>query len=140
MFEESVKTYYDVDTRHKELGKQRTKLNNIIKNHLAETGEETVEVDNLVVKRGVQERTSMDKDKAVEILKSMGMSQAIKTVEVPDEEALDNLIFSGDIQPADLAPAITVKEVVTLSVKPKKVKRPKPKKQEVEASGTDEVF
>lgn len=85
-----------------------------------------IEQDNsdMVAKFGPQDRSTIDKDKAVEFLKRKGLTTCIKTVEVPDEDALDAAIFEGKVSPREFKNAC-IKEniIVTLTVSQKKAEK-----------------
>lgn len=117
-----VPEYFEVDEMQKSYKKKRDKLNSKIKSTVTE-GISYIETEkgNFELNKSIQERTKLDEEQAVKILKELGHEGAVKTVEVPDQEALEDLIFQGLISPEQLASAVQVNKVEVLKIKKEKV-------------------
>lgn len=118
-FENKVKMYAELDTQEKAIKKQKDPLNKSIKEEMKSKGLSKFEHENIVVDYSVQERTSMNEDRLVMKLKSLGFDEAIKTVEVPDQAVIESLIYEGKLSPIELDDCIEKKRVEVLKVKVK---------------------
>lgn len=116
-FEEQVKHYYQYDLEEKAAKDSKKPLNTSIKKHMQANNLKAVEVDGLKVSYSLQERTNMNEDKLLLKLKSLGLTEAIVTVEKPDAEAVSKLIYDGKLTTEELDACIEKKYVEVLSVK-----------------------
>jgi hypothetical protein len=116
-FEDKVKHYFKLDQEEKSVKKEKTPLNVAIKDHMKSNALNAVEVDGIKVSYQVQERTSMNEDKLLLKLKSLGLTEAIVTVEKPDSESVSKLIYDGKLTTEELESCIEKKYVEVLSVK-----------------------
>ncbi len=95
--------------------------NKIIKDKMKELNKTEFETGNgLIAKITIQNRDSLNEEKAILKLKELGITSAIKTKEYLDLEEIENLIYNQKLNPAELEDCQIKKEVVTLSVKEKK--------------------
>lgn len=79
-----------------------------------------------VATRSVQVKESMDEDKLLAVMKKHGITEAIKTREYVDMEALENYLYTTDMTEDfadDLAKCKTTKEVVALRLSKAKKKK-----------------
>jgi hypothetical protein len=117
---EVVSEYHSLNSEKKALEKDLEPLNARIKEHLGEeAGEETFETEQgkIQVKLAIQDRSTMNPEKLVLKLKELGFHQAIKTVEVPDAQAVEMLMFEGRIPAAELDSCREPKFVRVLTTK-----------------------
>lgn len=134
--------YWNADQSQKDFKKQRDKLNNQIKEGMESEELEEMSAGGYTATRNVQERTSMDSDTLLKILKDRKLTKAIKVVEMPDEQVVEDLMASGELTTEDISPAVRVKEVVVLKIKKDKPKKKttKAKKGKEEKDGESEIF
>jgi len=121
--QEKIKYYFDQKTILDTVKKDVDKFNTEIKSEMADL--DTLEVDNLIAKKTISTRESIDEEKLIPIIKSWNIpnEDIIKTKEYVDMEALENAIYNGLIsqeQLVEMSSAKTVKEIVTLKVTKKK--------------------
>lgn len=113
--EEAIKKYFPINTRRKEIAKEEEELKKTIKSYM-KVGEKFTAGD-LSCEIQRQDKSYLDKEQVVEMLKSRGFTHAIKTVEVPDSDELERLIASGQIEPHQLQECMIEKIVGVLKVK-----------------------
>jgi hypothetical protein len=109
-----IEMYTELKEECDKKGKVLNKLNTEIKSLLSTT--EKYENDNYVVSCKKQERTSIDTDKIIPILKEKNLSHCIKLVENVDENNLKEALFNGLISQKDLKFAEKVTVVTVLKV------------------------
>lgn len=73
-----------------------------------------------VAKLSIQNRESFMDDKLIAKLKQLGVTTPIKTVEIVDMDELENVIYNGQLNAAELTDCKQVKQVTTLKVSKKK--------------------
>lgn len=97
------------------------KMNKEIKSEMTNQDLTEVELEDVGVtcQLQTQKRKSFDEPKLINYLKNLDrqIPGAIKTVEVVDEDALENAIYNGLIDANALSPFIKVKEVQVLKFK-----------------------
>ena len=103
-FDRLVAHYGEVDEHIKSLTKERDGDKETIKDELEKRGESNHTAGGYKVSRQVSYRTSVDEDKMLNVLKSdwtkrYGSMECpyIKTVEVVDTEALEAVIYAGEL-------------------------------------------
>lgn len=108
-FETLIPTYYEKNKEATNLKKQSDELNKKIKKLFTETdstlvestkakkGERQYVVGDLKATYYLQERPSIDEEGLVEFLKKHHYTDAVKTVEVVDEEVLEKMMYEGTI-------------------------------------------
>lgn len=92
----------------------------IVKSEKAKKDERSITVDEIKATYYIQERKSLNTEGTVEFLKAKGYTQAIKTVEVLDEDKLEQMAYDGTISQEDLGELSKfemVKDVAMLTVK-----------------------
>lgn len=118
-FEEMVEYYVTAKEQEKQI-KPRLALGTDIKKYMAEHSYEDYEHKNISVSISYRDNTSIDDDKALEILKKQVdpkyLKGLIKTKEYIDEEVLENLIYDG-ILPRDILRPALVKQAPTAVLK-----------------------
>ena len=82
--------------------------------------DEFVTEDGIVAKLSIQNRESFMDDKLISKLKQLGVTTPIKTVEIVDMDELENVIYNGQLNAAELTDCKQVKQVTTLKVSKKK--------------------
>lgn len=112
-----VNSFYDLKSTADSYKKQANNLNKDIKNEMKAGGLKNIDTGRVVATFSVQERTSMNQDKLLKRLKDLGLHQAIKTVEVPNETAVEDLIYKGHLDASKIQDCIEVKEVEVLRIK-----------------------
>lgn len=113
-----IEEYFTVDMTYKQATKQRKELNEKIKVAF-DIGDFEVDTKlhgKVKVSNRTHDRTSMNDEKIVALMKELGHTGAIKTIEVVDKDALNDLIFQGIILANQLEGAVDVSEVRVLRV------------------------
>lgn len=118
--EQKVDRYFELNTQEKEIKNEKDPLNASIKEEMRARGIEEFDSGRYTAKSAKQERTKMNPDKLLAKLKELGLTQAIKVVEQPDEAMVEELIYNKQLDPADLASCIDVNIVEVLTVKANK--------------------
>ena len=118
---ELVNEYGEKKEKLDRLKKETEKLSAEIKKSIGQNGVETERYKATVV---VSERTSMDEDKAIEVLHGTGIEdEVVKTKLYVDTDALENLIYKGAVDStliAKLHECIKVKQVESLRISKRK--------------------
>lgn len=120
--ENLVKTYHSLDSQIKELESEKKPLNLTLKDHMRQNGLKDLAVGGLKLSFSVQERASMNEAKLLRRLKELGLDEAVKMVEVPDQAVIERMLYDGTLTPQTLADCTETKVVETLSVKEVKTK------------------
>ncbi len=95
--------------------------NKAVKAKMKELNIQNFETDNgLAAKITVQNRDSLDEEKAIEKLKNLGITLPIKTKEYIDMEELENQIYLGNLNANELIDCQIKKSVTVLNVKENK--------------------
>lgn len=115
--------YHEKDKIKKEADKVLKPLNLEIKSYMVENGLEKEIVDNVVVTLSIQERASTNDAKLLIKLKELGFIDAIKTIEIPDEQAVEQLLYEGKLTPIEVEDCIEVKKIEVLKIMEKKTKK-----------------
>lgn len=116
-FKELVLKFARLDAEQKRLKKQSDPLKDDIKKYMSENDLDTFKEGPVSARYEVQERRTMNESKLVERLKALGFTDAIRTVEVPDENAIEDLIYEGKLSPAELDDCVNIKHITRLTVK-----------------------
>jgi hypothetical protein len=119
---QKVEQYVALDVKAKQLDTLKKPLNAEIKAYMKESGIKELSTADVKVVYGVQERVSINEPKLLEKLKALGVTAAIKTVEVVDHEKLEGMIYNGELQASAVEECLERKEVETLTVKGAKSK------------------
>lgn len=112
-----IRDYFDIDQREKELSKLKKPANNEIKNLMQKHGLKKYQAGEIEAIIKTQTKTSINEEMLLRKLQEMGLSEAIETIERPNTEAVEKMIYEGRLDPAVLADCISEKEVVSLIVK-----------------------
>lgn len=127
--DQQIIRYFKLDKNIKELDKPYKELNKVIKTDISKDvndGEsKKVLVQNIEVNYQSQERVSINQEKLLELLKTRGLTKAIKTVEIPDATEVEQLIYDGVLTPEELAPLNETKYIEVLKIKQIKEKKSK---------------
>lgn len=115
-------TLYKADKEKETLVKKSVSdYNTTIKKIMNELGTtEWTTTTGLIAKITIQNRDSFNNDALVKKLKELGLFEAIDTVEVPDMDKIEDLIYNGKLNAANIADCKITKQVETLSVKENK--------------------
>jgi hypothetical protein len=116
-FEQKVKRYYELDQEKKAIEKEHKPLNEEIKEYMRTEEMDSFTVEDIVAELKTQERKNMNAEKLVARLKELGFTEAIQTVEVPNEEKINELIYEQKLDPNALSDCVEIKPVYVLSVK-----------------------
>ena len=118
--EKVIDQYQQENSKKTELEKELKAKNSFIKSKLSELGQDVYETENCKATITYQNKTSMDEEKAIEILKEnvakKNLKSVIKTKDYIDYEALESLIYNGGIAAEKLEPAQSVNVVSALRV------------------------
>lgn len=113
---EKVTRYAELTNFIKKLEEEKDALNKELKQYMKEGGITSVSDDVFTVNYFVQERSTTLVDKMVQRLKDLGHEKAVKLVEVPNEETVQELIYNGKISAAQLEDCIQVKKIDVLKL------------------------
>ena len=114
--DELIPEYFDAKEKMDSYKKSCDEMNAQIK---AKMTDSSYTANGYTAKITIQKRESFNEVKLIDTLKTLGITDAIKTREYVDMDALEALIYAGNIDNADLTTIGTckeVKEVVTLKV------------------------
>jgi hypothetical protein len=114
---EKVTNYAQLDAKTKQLEELKKPLNAEIKEFMKANGLKEVVAGAIKAVFGKQERVSMNQEKLLDKVKQLGLNQAIKTVEVVDEQILESMIFNGELNASEIEECMEKKIVETLSIK-----------------------
>lgn len=113
---QDVIDYVKYDTTAKEMKSKMDPLNKKIKKYMSENKMKNFEAGDVKVSYQLQTRSTMNEDALIGRLKKLGLHEAIKTVEKPDEQVIEQLIFEGKLPASELQSCITTKYVEVLKV------------------------
>lgn len=102
--------------------------NEEIKAEMAKIGKDEYETGGYVAKRGIQHKESINEARLIEILRKHHITDAIKTKEYVDMDALEDYLYNHEATnelATDLASCKSTTEVVTLRVTKAKAKKEK---------------
>ena len=113
-----AEVYYELNETKNRVTKELKPINEEIKSSLAEVGLSKLDTENgYRIEIGTQNRSTVDEEKLVALLKLKGFNEAIKTIEVPDEALVERLVFSGELSPEEYSACINQKIINTLTIK-----------------------
>jgi hypothetical protein len=112
-----IENYGKIDAEYKLLDKEKKALNKKLKAYMQSEEINSLEGRGYVLSYNEQVRTKIKEDEMVQKLKDLGLHQAIKVKEIPDEEMIEKLIYTGEIYPQDLDSCIERKVVPVLKIK-----------------------
>src|SRR5690625_1442026 len=115
-FKDLVLRFAKMDAEQKYIKKQADPLKDRIKKHMSENDMDTFKDGPVSASFRIQERKTMSEARLLSKLKSLGLESAIKTVEVPDQQAIEDLIYEGALDPSELDDCIDRKYVEVLRV------------------------
>lgn len=132
-----IKRYYHTNERAKEDKKLLDKLKSTLKKKF-KIGDSYSTEEGYSLEINKQTRTSMNNEMLLDILKENGFTEAVKTIEVPDDQVVEELLFSGKLTTEMISPAVNEKEIAVLKVtyneKSSDAPTPKPRKTSTGAS------
>src|SRR6185312_3212090 len=97
IFKNHVATFAVLDAEQKKLKKESDPLKDRIKDYMGQHELDVYKVGPVTASYSIQERKSMNEPMLVNKLKALGLDEAIKTVEVPDQSAIEELIYAGTL-------------------------------------------
>ena len=110
----TIDEYKESKDKENSLKKINNELSENIKSYMHEHNMTTADTDNYTATLSRKDSESLNEDLAIEIIKeNLGgalLSSVIKTKEYIDEDALEKLIYNGDIDAKLLAPCTIEKE------------------------------
>lgn len=115
-FGAKVERYVDLDTEAKSIKKEMEPMNKSIKEHMKSNDLKTFESGKVKVMYSVQEKTNMNSAKLILTLKKLGLKEAIKKIEIPDDAKIQELIYEGRLAPSDIGHCVETKYVEVLKV------------------------
>lgn len=114
--QETVKQYHEhkaeVDKHNKIVDKYKVEIKKLLK----EMNMLEYEFDDYKVKLTESTTSSFDNEKLVQKLKDLGADDVLKTIEVPNEQELEDALYNGRILPTQLADCQINKVVEMLKV------------------------
>ena len=120
----TIDEYKESKDKENSLKKINNELSENIKSYMHEHNMTTADTDNYTATLSRKDSESLNEDLAIEIIKeNLGgalLSSVIKTKEYIDEDALEKLVYNGDLDINKLAKAKIVKPTFTLRVTKKK--------------------
>ena len=111
-----ISTYYEVNNQVKSLKKSMDVLNKNIKEQLMQENLDHVEVGGYSAKITTVSSVSFDPDILLALVKEIGREDLIKTREYVDVDDIERLVYTGELNAKDVAPAQILKEQVRLNV------------------------
>lgn len=113
-----AEVYYELNETKNRVTKELKPINEEIKSSLAEIGLNKLDTDNgYRIEIGTQNRSTVDEEKLVALLKLKGFNEAVKTIEVPDEALVERLVFSGELSSEEYSACINQKIISALKIK-----------------------
>lgn len=120
----AIELYQSNKAKEKALNTTNADLNTKIKSYMQENNCNEVEAETCTAKLSVTQKTTLNDELAIEIIKSkLGgamLNTVIKTKEYIDEDALEKLVYNGDFEISALEPAKIVTPVTTLRISKRK--------------------
>lgn len=116
LIDETIAKYFAYNTRVNQDKKEVKSLGEKLKSFF-KIGDQHTTKDGYELSITKQEKTNMNNEKLIEILKATGHSNAVKTIEVPDDKMVEELLYSGQLTAVDIAPAVSINIVAVLKVK-----------------------
>jgi hypothetical protein len=116
---ELVKQYNEINNKYNEYKKKRKPLNKSIKSEMKKEGLHKAQFDNIVVSYSVRERSSIEEEKLLTILKEKGLDEFIVVTEKPDVEVLEEAILANKVDASILSKCVKTKEIEYLTVNEK---------------------
>jgi len=115
-----IPDFYGVKTDADKLKKEADILNAEIKSEMgfgvAAGGSKEIIVGDIKAVYSLQERNSMNTEKLLQRLKDLELTSAIKTIEVPDEKVLEDLIYRGELDAGKISDCSEQTTVAVLKV------------------------
>jgi hypothetical protein len=146
IFAKKVEQYDSLRSQKSEIEKKIKILSTEIKDYVEEFGEadtkgsKYLDTSKYVVGRVAKQSINFDEEKALEFVKGRGFTDCIKTVEILDDDKLEQHYDSGEISVDDLE-LITVKNVsYSVSVKEKEEITDEVEDIEIAASTKKKLF
>lgn len=119
-----ISNYYSVKSLMDNYKKETDAMNKEIKTEMKELGKSTIDLEEegLVCELKTQERKSFNEPELISYLKQLNVELpgVIEVVEKINEDALENAIYNGKVNPTELKQFIQIKKVDVLKVKKKK--------------------
>lgn len=117
----TIRMFYDDKQQLDYYKKATDKSNKEIKELMQQLDTEEFETDNgLIAKMSIQNRESFNEEKLITKLKELNVTAPIKTIEVIDYEALEDVIYNNILDATKITDCKQSKEVITLKVTKKK--------------------
>lgn len=107
--------YYMINSEYARLKKERDKLNAEIKGYMG--GVTNTVVGDIEVKIVPQDKSKMNAEKTIALLKEKGLTKCIQTKEIVNEGELEQALYTGEISQEDLSTCIELNIINTLKVK-----------------------
>lgn len=115
--EELIKRYYNLKTEMDSYKKQVDADNKEIKKLMGDSNMAIFDVGDITAVCQEIVSESFDEDKLLSCIKELGLNSCIKTKEYVDMAELENLIYSGEIDPKQLSDCKITKTQTRLTVK-----------------------
>ncbi len=113
-----IREYYQLDQTEKTAKKEKKPLNTEIKRIMKQEEIKDILVDKKIKAVYIEKQLqTTDEVKLIQRLKDLGADNCIKKIEVVNEEALEDALYTGKISHAMLEDCFGVKIIPTLTVK-----------------------
>ena len=119
---ELAQTYQDFSDAEKKNQTGKKTAGDSIKDLLSAHSLTKVESESFTVQLQERTRSSMNEDKLLNTLKELGLTKCIRTVEKVDSDALEAIIYAGELEPDAIAHCEDSSTSYVLSVRKKKAK------------------
>ena len=113
----SVQFYYELTQEKSQLEKKIKPYNEAFKKFMAKGNMKEFEENGYKLLLTEQDRSTMNDDRLVALLKAKGLTGAIAIKEVPVAEEVEQAVFEGLITPEEFASCMDTKKATVLNVK-----------------------
>lgn len=108
--------YYRLNSQIKELNDAKNRLNKEFKDMLGNTPGQ-LQAGGFIAKLYAQDKSRMNEEKTLELLRNKDLTDCIKIKETIDEEALEAALYRGEVSQQELDNCVDVNIVLALTVK-----------------------
>ena len=114
--EVDLEQYWILSKRLKEIENEKNVLNKVIKSYF-DNKPGVYQIGNYVANIYEQDRSKMDEEKLVKLLKSKGLHDCLKLVISFEEDKVEEALYKGQLTPEELSECIVPNKVLSLLVK-----------------------
>lgn len=110
-----IERYYELVAKIKQLEDEKKVMNKVIKSYFNNTPG-IYKVNGYKVNIYEQDRSKVDQDMLVEILKKKGLNDCLKVVVIPDEDKVEEALYCGRLTQQELEPCLQVRKSLSLLI------------------------